>query len=131
MITTKKAETAEEQQKVFDALPVLNPKECLCIYGYWREDKCIGASWLDKDFPHYLNMEYYDKSASIVKAIAESFKELFKIKLRLTARILLSNYKSLKMSKQLGFYNLYIKDDFFYIELSKESWKYKKKYPIE
>ena len=131
MITTKKAETAEEQQKVFDALPVLNPKECLCIYGYWRGDKCIGASWLDKDFPYYLNMEYYDKSAVIVKAIAKSFKELFKIKSRLTAKISLSNYKSLKMVKQLGFYNLYIKNNFSYVEITEESWKYKKKYPIK
>ena len=76
-------------------------------------------------------MEYYDKSSSIVRAIAESFKCMFKTKSRLTAKILLSNYKSLKMAKQLGFYNLYIKDNFSYVELSTESWKYKKKYPIE
>jgi hypothetical protein len=131
MIVSKKAETNEEQQKVFDALPVLKPKECLCIYGYWREDKCLGAAWLDKDFPYYFNMEYYDKSAVILRAIAESFKDIFKTRSRITARVSVSNYKSLKTGRQMGFYSLYTKDYFTYIELTPKAWKYKKKYPIE
>ena len=110
MLTVKKAETKEEKQQVFNSLPSLRPVNCLCIYGYWKDDVCVGASWLESEYPHYLAMEYYDKSGAIVGAIAESFKELFKIKSRLTARVNLDNYKSLKMTKQLGFYNLYIKE---------------------
>ena len=130
MIQSIKAESLEQQQEVFKALPVLRPSSCLCIYGYWKDGKCVGASWLNEQYPHYLNMEYYDSSAGIVRAIAESFKELFKFRTQLTANIVNTNFKSLKMVKQLGFYTLYEKDGLHLVELTKETWKYQKKYPI-
>ena len=130
MIQVRKAETKQEQELVFKSLQSLNPTNCLHIYAYWRDDKCVGASWLDLEYPHYLSMEYYDKSAVIVKAIAESFKELFKIKNCLTARIKADNLKSLKMTKQLGFYTLYEKDGFIIKEITPKTWRYHKRYPL-
>jgi len=130
MIQSIKAESSEEQQEIFKALPVLRPNSCLCIYGYWKDGKCVGAVWLNEQYPHYLNMEYYDSSAGIVRAIAESFKELFKLKSHLTANIVNTNFKSLKMGKQLGFYMLYEKDGMHLVELTKETWRYKNRYPL-
>lgn len=130
MILAKKAETQEEKAKVYKSLPSLRPTSCLCIYGYWKDDKCVGASWLDLNYPHYLNMEYYDKSPSIVKAIADSFKELFKIKHCLTAKVNNTNYKSLKMVKQLGFYTVYQKDEYYLVEITKDTWNFKDRYPL-
>jgi len=130
MLLVKKAETIKELNLVFKALPALNPTDGIHVYGYWKGNKCVGASWLNKEFPHYLNMEYYDKSALIVKAIAESFKELFKIRPRLQAKIDISNYKSNKMTKQLGFYKLYTENGYNIVEIAPETWKFKDKYPV-
>jgi hypothetical protein len=130
MIIVKEAVTLNEKKEIAKALTLFSSDNCLCVYGYWKNGKCVGASWLDLTYPHYLSMEYYDKSAAIVKAIYESFKELFKIKPYLTARISTDNFKSLKMTKQLGFYTLYTLDNCSVVEISKASWRFKKRYPF-
>ena len=130
MIVTKEAKTEQEKQEVYKVLPSLSPNSCLCIYGYWKDSKCVGASWLDLEYPHYLSMEFYDKSAGIVKAIADSFKELFKIKHCLTAKVTNDNFKSLKMIKQLGFYVVYKTDTYHLVEITKDTWNFKNKYPL-
>jgi hypothetical protein len=130
MIIAKEAITEQEKQEVFKALPVLKPTQGIHVYGYWKDNKCVGASWLDIEYPHYLSMEYYDKSSSIVKAIADSFKELFKIKHCLTAKVTNDNFKSLKMIKQLGFYVVYKTDTYHLVEITKDTWNFKNRYPL-
>jgi RimJ/RimL family protein N-acetyltransferase len=130
MILVKQAKTEQEQTIVFKALPVLNPNNGIYIYAFWENNKCIGAFWLDVDYPHYMNYEFYNKSSLIVKAISEAFKELFKIKNCLTIRIKADNLKSLKMAKQLGFYTLYEKDGFIIKEITSKTWRYHKRYPL-
>jgi len=130
MLIVKRSDSLQEKQKIIKTLNTLNLDNAIHIYTYWNKDKCVGGSWLDAQYPHYLNMEYYDKSAVIVRAIYESFIELFKIKISLTARIKSDNVKSLKMTKQLGFYTLYKKDGFIVKEITPKTWKYQKKYPF-
>lgn len=130
MIIVKEAKTELEKKEVFKVLTALKPTQGIHVYGYWKNNKCVGASWLDIQYPHYLSMEYYDKSVYIVKAIGESFKELFKIKHCLTAKVNNDNFKSLKMVKQLGFYTLYKTDVYHLVEITKDTWNFKNKYPL-
>jgi hypothetical protein len=140
MLVCRRPKDADEYKKVLKSLPALNPKyrDIGVLYAYFKDDECVGASWLDKHYPYELNMEYYDYSASIIKVIAESFKELFKIKNCLRATISNSNAKSNKMCEQMGFQKLYTKKTKFGAiegnsvwEISPSLWKYKDKYPVE
>lgn len=132
MMLCKKAETLEDIIAVAKSCKELNPlpNNMLEVYGYWKDGEFIGASYLDAQYPNYLNMEYHDKSGGIVAVIAESFKQLFKYKRVLTAKISPSHGKSLKMVNQLGFKKLYSSDGYIYFEISPETWAFKDKYPV-
>ena len=132
MMLCKKAETPEDIVAVIKACKELNPSSSnmLEVYGYWKDGEFIGASYLDAEYPNHLNMEYHDKSGAIVAVIAESFKELFKYKKVLTAKIPPSNGKSIKMVNQLGFKKIYSSNGFIHFEISADTWAFKDKYPV-
>ena len=140
MLVCRRPKDIEEYKHVLSSLKNLKPeyKEIAVLYAYFRDDQCVGASWLSSQYPYELSMEYYDSSAAIVKAISESFKELFKIKKCLRATISNANEKSIKMVKQLGFVRLYVKknklgnlDGNSVWEITPGLWKFKNKYPVE
>lgn len=132
MMICKKVETPEDMMAVVKACKELypNPENMIEIYGYWKDGECIGASYLDAEYPNHLNMEYHDKSGAIVAVIADSFKELFKYKKVLTAKISTTNSKSLKMVNQLGFKKIYLSNEYVHFQISADTWAFKDKYPV-
>lgn len=131
MVECKQAQSPQDIFEVSQGMKQLGSLDPLAMYGYWYKGKCIGGSYLTKEFPYYLVMEFYPPpGVSIVKAIRDSFVGLFKIKPKLLAKINLDNQKSLKMIKQLGFYHLYIENTDVVAEIAPETWRYQKRYPI-
>lgn len=131
MVKCKKAQSKHNILEVCKAMKQLGSTNPLAVYGYWYKDKCIGGSFLTKEFPYYLVMGFYPPpGVSIVKAIRDSFVGLFSIKPKLLAKIDLTNQKSLKMIRQLGFYHLYVEHQYVVAEIAPETWRYQKRYPI-
>lgn len=131
MIEAKLAVTDSEIKAVCMAMPKLGTLNVLCVYGYWNNDKCVGGAYLTKTFPNDLVMEFYTKCPTVINAIGASFVEMFKLKKQLTARINVTNYKSLKMVKMLGFNTLYTDNTSITVEFHKENWRYNKRYNIK
>jgi hypothetical protein len=109
----------------------IKKKDALCIYGYWKNNVCVGATWIDKNYPYNLSMALTDKSFAVLKPIAQSYKELFKKFKVLTAKININNFASNKIAIQLGWQLIYSTNGDNIYEIRKENWKYKKKYPVE
>lgn len=131
MIEARLAIRIDEIKSVQMAMPKHGTLNALCIYGYWNKDKCVGGSYLQTQFPHELVMEFYTHCPTIVKAIGQSYNGMLKLKPQLNAKIEVSNYKSLKMVKMLGFLKLYTLDNQVAVQFNRENWRYKKRYPLE
>lgn len=131
MVECKQAKSPHDIFLVSKAMKQFGSIDPLAVYGYWYKEKCIGGTYLIKEFPNNLVMEFYPpQGVSIAKAIRDSFVGLLKIKPKLVAKIEITNHKSIKISKQLGFYLLYIEDNYAVVEFSPEKWRYQKRYPI-
>ena len=130
MIICKKADDEKTITELKTVMVKHGTEEALCIYGYWENDKCVGGSYLQKEFPNELVMEFYTSNPMIVKAIGESYVEMLKYKSRLTATIQSTNRKSLKMVKLLGFYKLYEENGSVKVEFAPERWRYKKRWNL-
>jgi hypothetical protein len=130
MIEARLASTDSELKSVCAAMPKLGTLKALCVYGYWNGDTCVGGSYLQRNYPYELVMEFYTHCPTIVKAIGQSYKEMLKIQPQLTARIDIANYKSLKMVKMLGFVKLYTKENRVAVQFNRENWRYQKRYPL-
>ena len=130
MIEARLASTDSEIKAVRAAMPKLGTLNALCIYGYWEGNKCVGGSYLQEQYPNELVMEFYTHCPTIVKAIGESYSGLLKIKPQLNAKIEVTNYKSLKMVKMLGFVTLYTADNQVAVQFNKENWRYQSRYPL-
>jgi hypothetical protein len=131
MIEAKLAVTDSELKSVRAAMPKLGTLNALCVYGYWENEKCVGGSYLQAQFPHELVMEFYTNCPTIVKAIGKSYIGFLKIQPQLNARIEVTNYKSLKMVKMLGFVKLYTAENQIAVQFNRENWRYKKRYSLE
>ena len=131
MIEAKLAVTDDELKDVCAAMLKFGTLNALCIYGYWNGNKCVGGSYLQAQYPHELVMEFYTHCPTIVKAIGQSYSGLLKIQKQLNAKIEITNYKSLKMVKMLGFVKLYTKDNQVAVQFNAENWKYKNRYPLD
>ena len=103
MIEARLAVTDKEIKAVSAAMHRLGTLNAFCVYGYWEGDKCVGGSYLQEQYPNELVIEFYTHCPTIVKALGEAFSGMLKIKPQLNARIEVTNYKSLKMVKMLGF----------------------------
>jgi hypothetical protein len=127
-----KVPIVEEQKKVFDSLKIFKVSSVKVVVGYYDTDlnKFIGGVYLQEDYPNNLVMEYYTNKYSLIKAIRDSFIELFKYKTVLTAKIHKSNFKSLKIGRIMGFRTVYKDNEYFYVEFRKEYWKFKDKFPL-
>ncbi|CAB4121907.1 hypothetical protein UFOVP17_25 [uncultured Caudovirales phage] len=131
MIEAKLAITDSELKTIRMAMKQLGTLNALCIYGYWNKDKCIGGAYLQSQFPNELVMEFYTHCPTIVKAIGQSYSGMLKLKPQLNAKIEITNYKSLKMVKMLGFVKLYTADNKIAVQFDAKNWRYKKRYPLE
>lgn len=131
MIEARAANTADEIQAVHTAMRVFGALDGLCVYGYWNESRCVGGAWLNNFYPHDLVMEFYCHSPTIVKAISQSYSGMFRNRSRLTARIAIDNFKSLKMVRLLGFHRLYEDGGYVTVDLIPEKWRYHRRYPLE
>lgn len=130
MIESRLAITIDEIKSVKIAMPKYGTLNALCIYGYWNKEKCVGGSYLQAQFPHELVMEFYTHCPTIVKAIGQSYDGMLKLKPQLNAKIEVSNYKSLKMVKMLGFSKLYTLNSQVAVQFNRENWRYQKKYSL-
>ena len=130
MIYAKLAKTENDIKAVKLAMPIHGVDNALCIVGYWRDDVCVGGAYLSADYPNNLVMEFYTHCPTIVKAIGQSYSEMFKLKNQLTAHINEANAKSLKIAKLLGFKTLYKNGSDFIVELHKQNWRYEKRHHI-
>jgi hypothetical protein len=131
MIEAKLAITDSEIKAVCFAMRKLGTLNALCVYGYWNKDKCVGGSYLQAQYPNELVMEFYTHCPTIVKAIGQSYNAFLKIQPQLNARIDLTNIKSLKMVKMLGFVKLYTKENKVAVQFNRENWRYQKRYPLK
>lgn len=130
MIIGKLAKTYDDINAVKKSMPKHGTINALCIVGYWNKDTCIGGAYLLLEYPNELVMEFYTHCPSVIQAIGYSYKEFFKLKHQLNAKIKNDNYKSLKMVKMLGFKKLYSIDGETAVQLNKENWRYSKRYAL-
>lgn len=130
MIEARLVETSADADAVLKAMPLFGKRNTFLTFGYWDKDKCVGGVYLQEAFPNELVMELYSHCPSLVKAIGLSFKKFLELKSTLTARISISNYKSLKIAKSLGWTQLYIEDNQVVFQFHKENWKFNKKYKL-
>lgn len=109
------------------AMPKFGTKNYLCAFVYCNDDIYVGGAYLEADYPNKLVMEFYETSANIINAIAESFRKFLSIKKVLIAQISRNNFKSLKMVKQIGFKIARKENDFIHVQFNKENWRYTKR----
>ena len=131
MIEARLAITDDEIAIVRKAMPLFGTSTGVCIYGYWDDGKCIGGSYLQKQFPHELVMEFYCHCPTVIKAIANSFSGMLKIYPQLNAKIEITNKKSLKIAKMLGFVKLYIADNKVAFQFNRKNSRYNKRCPLD
>lgn len=130
MIKEIKAESLEDIKKVFFALDKNIPSnDIMFVYGYWNENKCVGFTYLNKNYPYYFTIELRNAhSVSIAKAIGNMLKEAVKLKNSLLAQVSKYNFKSIKLCKQLGFKVVYTDQEYITLEFRKEFWRYNKRW---
>ena len=130
MINVIKPVEEKDVVLVADAMPIIRPTEYKALYGFFEDGKCVGGMWLSSSYPHEIGLDYSSKSVYTAKAFAQVFSDLFTLVPTITASVLETNFKCLKMAKQFGFKQVYASDGFIKIELTPENYTYKKKYPL-
>lgn len=133
MITEKQAITYEEIKHVLSCMNNDNsdPYQIMCVYGYWKNNTCLGGTYLTKTYPYTFTIALTNaKSISIAKAIGNMLKEAVKIHNSLLAEVNKTNIKSLKLVKLLGFKRVYSTEDTIVFEFKKEYWGYKSRWII-
>lgn len=128
---SRKAITENDINQIYAAMKIYKTKDFLCMYGYWNKDECVGGAYLEKAFPHNLVMEFYTRSPIVLKAIWESFVEMLKIRNQLNAVIDISNRKSLKIAKMLGFIKVYTDNNQVNLQFKPDNWRYNKRYNLK
>lgn len=130
MIKAIKAETTKDIEHIFNSLGYKSiPNDAMFVYGYWNEDKCVGFTFLNKNYPNYFTIELQNaNSISIGKAIGSMLAEAVKLKSSLLAQVSKYNFKSLKLCKQLGFRVVYTNAETVTLEFKKEFWRYGKRW---
>jgi hypothetical protein len=113
--------------ELLKAMPKFGVDKYLCAFVYCNNDRYVGGAYLQYDYPNKLVMEFYENSANIIIAIAESFRKFLTIKKVLTAQISRNNFKSLKIAKQIGFKTVRKENDFIHVQFNKEFWRYSKR----
>ena len=113
--------------ELLKAMPKYGTQNYLSAFVYCNNNKYIGGAYLAAEYPHKLVMEFYEYSPTIINAIAESYKTFLKLKKVLIAEILQSNFKSLKMVKQIGFKVVRKENDLIHVQFNKEFWRYSKR----
>jgi hypothetical protein len=117
--------------ELLQAMPIYGTKKYLCAFVYCNNDKYVGGAYLIADYPNKLVMEFYENSPTIINAIAESFRGFLNIKDVLIAEIEKTNFKSLKMAKQIGFKKIRSCNNIVHVQFNKEFWRYQKRHPIK
>lgn len=130
MIVAKQAITSNDIELVVSSMPLFGSNNAIFVFGFWKDDKCIGGTFLSNDAEQYLVMEFYESTHSIIVAIANAFEFMLKHKKIIHARIKMQNKKSIKIAKMLGFKKIYNDGDVYVFQFSSEHWNYKKKYPL-
>lgn len=132
MIIERKATTYKEIKHVLTCMNYGgDPYQIMFVYGYWKNDICLGGTYLTKTYPYTFTIALKNaNSVSIAKAIGNMLKEAVKIHNSLLAEINRTNIKSLKLVKLLGFKRIYSTTDTIIFEFRKEYWRYKSRWTI-
>jgi hypothetical protein len=113
--------------ELLKAMPKYGTQNYLSAFVYCNNHKYIGGAYLAAEYPNKLVMEFYEYAPTIINAIAESYKTFFKLKNVLIAEILESNFKSLKMVKQIGFKIVRKENQLIHVQFNREFWRYSKR----
>lgn len=133
MIIEKQANTYKEIKHVLLCMnnDSADPYQIMCVYGYWKNNICLGGTYLSKTYPYTFTIALTNaNSISIAKAIGNMLKEAVKIHKSLLAEVNKTNIKSLKLVKLLGFKKVYSTTDTITFEFQKEYWRYKDRWII-
>jgi hypothetical protein len=130
MISVIKATEEKDILLIANAMPLVKLTNFKVLYGFFEDGKCVGGMWLSSTYPHEMSVEYSSKSLYTAKAFAEVFSGLFTVVPTITGNIRETNFSCLKMARQFGFKQIYNMDGFVKVELTPESYTYKKKYPL-
>jgi hypothetical protein len=132
MIKGREATTPEEILTVLKVMKKENHKGFFSpIYGFWKDDVCLGGAFLDNEFPPGFVFALTNANTfSLGKAMADILREFLKLQTSIISRISEDNYKSLKINKAMGCKEIYRLDGMVFTEFRKEYWKYQDKWPI-
>ena len=131
MIVGKLAVTDDDKKIICNGMPLYGSINVKISFGFFDNEKCIGGMYLSNEYPHLLTLEFYCKCPTIVKALSYGFSKFFEIQTCINGEINITNTKSLKVTKMLGFVRLYVLNNKVTVQLRKENWRYKNRHPIK
>lgn len=126
MYQLKEAITFEEKKIVADQMQGVGNPSAEKTWGYWDGDNCLGGINLF-NLSNRLSKDNFSIGFTVIPnfnlgyVIYASVCEALKITPRLTAKVKITNVKSRKGARQLGFSPLYVEDGYEYLELYKPS----------
>jgi hypothetical protein len=128
----KKATTYNEIKHVLACMNYdENPCEIMFVYGFWKDEICLGGTFLTKTYPYKFTIAYKNaNSISMAKVLANVLRETTDFHNSLLGEISKTNVKALKHAKSLGFKRVYSTNDTVTLEFKKEYWRYKSRWII-
>ena len=131
MYEVKLAETYSEKKAIADySLNLISPY-CIDMFGVWSRGCLVGGFAMSNiNYGEVIFTISAKNSVCICKALQVIFAYIFKKYKQINSSVPDSNYKSIKITKQLGAKTVYKKDNMHYFILDKAMWAYQERYPI-
>jgi hypothetical protein len=108
-----------------------NPYDIMFVYGFWKDEMCLGGTFLTKSYPYKFTIAYKNaNSISMAKVLANVLRETTDFHNSLLGEISKTNVKALKHAESLGFKRVYSTKDTVTLEFKKEYWRYNARWTI-
>lgn len=121
-------ETKQQELDILSSMPEFKDHDYSVVCGLWKDNRFIGGVLVLKHPGNFIAWQWENTGdPTLGTALTDIFYTLFNKWPKLKGSIKLSNVKSLKAAKQLGFYNIYKENNHQIVEVSKDSWRLKRK----
>lgn len=133
MLEIKITETADEKNYVLGVMKEAVHENEQHVIGFWDHEKCVGGSGLysTSQFPAVISLAISHKNQiEKIQLFQKIFRYYLNIHPQIHAIVDIKNHSSCKGAEQLGFRKLYVTDQDTILILTKELWRYHKKWPI-
>lgn len=128
MIYARLPENKQQELEILSSMPEFKDASYSFLCGLWKDNKYIGGILIYSNTPGFIALQWKNTGdPTLGIALSDIFEMMFNKYSRIRGRVHLLNAKSLKVGKQLGFYNLYKEDCYQVLEVSRETWKLKRK----